>query len=144
VPAPSSYTEETLAQYMLDTLKNVAVDLDWLDTTPGTGSYVEPVNDVEVALGVSDVAESSAPVALVRLQADVAAWRSALEAYTTAYYVGGLSRTLHREQLWDHCRAMLAMAEGALTAYLAEEVAVDSGVVGATAGSGYVPITFVW
>lgn len=144
MPAPSSYTETTLAQYMLDTLKNVAVDLDWLNTTPVTGDYVQPVNDVEVALGVSDIADSTASVALIRLQADVAIWRSALEAYTTAYYVGGLSRTLHREQLWDHCRAMLSLAEGALAAFLAEELAVDSGTVGAVAGSGYVPITFVW
>ena len=144
MPAPSAYTEETLAAYMQDVLKQVAIDLDWLDTTPVTGSYVEPVHNVEIGLGVADIADSMAPVAHIRLQADVAAWKAAVEAYTTAYYIGGLSRTLHREQLWEHARQMLALAEAALDEYLAGEVAVDTGLVGAVPGSGMLPIKFVW
>lgn len=144
MPAPTTYTEETLAEYMLATLKQVATDLGWTSTDPNTGNYREPVHTVEVALGVTDIADTAAPVELIRLQADVAVWQEAVEAYTTAYYIGGLQRSLHREQLWDHARAMLNDAKAALASYQRRQDQQDEGTRGAVPSSGVVKLKPVW
>lgn len=143
MPAPAAYTETTLAEYMRDTLKNVAVDLGWTDVTPTTGHFRKPVSDVAVKLGVANVAESTAPVELIQLHARVAAWQEAVEAYTTAYYMGGLARSLRRDQLWDHARAMLAQAQLELDEFEHDDAIVSGGPT-AIPRSGVVGVRIVW
>ena len=127
MPTLAIHTETTLAEYMKATLKEVAVDLDWLDTTPVTGSYVRPVNNVEQTLHVTDIELSTEPTRYIELVSDVEIWTEALGAYVRAYAAGGIQRNLQRQQLFDHCRVMLLEAQTKLTAYLNE---VQTATVG--------------
>lgn len=127
MPAATVHTEATLAAYMQSTLKEIATDLGWLDTTPVTGNYVRPVNNVEQALGVTDISLSTDATRLIELHADVQIWTEALGAYVRAYAAGGIQRNLQRQQLFDHARIMLLEAQTALAAYLTEVKTVEVG-----------------
>lgn len=127
MPVVTVHTEQSLADYMKSTLKEVATDLGWLDTTPVTGNYVRPVNVVEQQLRVADIVDSTAPTRHIELVSDVAIWTEALGAYVRAYAAGGIQRNLQRQQLFDHCRVMLLEAQTALAAYMNEVVAETVG-----------------
>ena len=54
MPAPTSYSEATLAQHMVNVLGSVATDLDLEDDSP---AITAAVTSIERLLGVDDVAD---------------------------------------------------------------------------------------
>lgn len=144
MPAPTLRTEQELADFMRATIKEIADDLGWLDTTPISGDYNKPVHDVELTLGVSDIALSVEPSERIALEARVAIWLNVTEAYVRAYRLGGLSRDVHRNQLWDHAKAMLDEAQADLKSYNEAVTSVALGQQGGMPRSGSVPISIMW
>lgn len=127
MPAPTGFTELALANYMRAEIQGIADDLGLLDTTPVTGNYVKPVTDTEVALGVTDVAVASQSVGLIQVHAKVQIWTYVVAAYVRAFSVGGLARTLARNQLFDHARYMLETAKADLAHYGEDQLEQETG-----------------
>lgn len=114
--APTSYTETTLKQFMIDELGAVAT---LLGLTTASTKIVNAVTFVERILdaSVADVTE------LAKLE-DIARWRAWHTARATAvgqYDLSSSGDSLKRSQVWDHLVGMLAEAEAAVMQY--EEVA---------------------
>ena len=99
--APSSYTEETLAAYMLTCLSKVAAVLGW--TT--LGDVQEAVNDTLLAYGVGDISAATDVIKL-RALARVAIWQQAVASLAAGYDFSADGGSYSRSQL----QAMAARA----------------------------------
>jgi hypothetical protein len=127
---PSSYTDLTLAQYMIDTLEGVAASFDW-----NTSSFNEQINDVLIAYPASSVATAT-NIPKLRVLAAYYAWRKALIAGSTKWFddnrtngAGGTdSRKL--DQAWQHVQVAYRQAEAAASVYLQ-----SSGAAGHASGN---------
>ena len=115
---PASYTESTLADYMLTVTEAVSnvIGLDFL-------SFEEPVNDTLVAYGVTDIANAT-NVKKLRALAKVEAWRKCVEALAAKY---DKSRNDGQSQVWDKENQLYTNAKTQLE--LAEETAMRLGYV---------------
>lgn len=74
MPAPTSYTEETLKAYLHDCAKRAGVNLEW---SVAAGSYDETVADTELVLGtaVADTTNIRALRAVARREL----WRAIMQ-----------------------------------------------------------------
>ena len=115
---PASYTETTLADYMLTVTEAVSnvIGLDSL-------SFEESVNDALVAYGVTDIAEAT-NIKKLRALARVEAWRRCVESLVAKY---DRSRNDGQSQVWDKENQLYTNAKTQLG--LAEENAVRLGYV---------------
>ena len=104
MPAPTSYSEATLAQHMVNVLGSVATDLDLEDDSP---AITAAVTSIERLLGVDDVAD----VTDMPVLESAAAWKAG------ALYDGGEATRL------DGLRQAMTLAEGA---YYAARAASDA------------------
>ncbi len=107
MPAPTSYTEVTLAEFALIELGPTADVLSW---TAGSPPVAEVVADVAAALGLADVATSTNTAAL-RALARRYAWRRARSALASRYAHTEDGQSFHPEQMFAHATEMLADAE---------------------------------
>ena len=105
MPLPASYTEATLATYMVSRLGDLATVLGLT-----TASMAETVNDVALACGVTDIADAS-DIAQVRALAAVAALRVAQTAAAGWYDFGADGGDFKRSQVQAQIGALLAAAE---------------------------------
>lgn len=130
MPAPSSYSEATLKQFIVDELGATGVALD---LTTSAAQVVQAVYAVERVLGVSDVAVLT-DMARLEAVARWQAWLAAQKAAVDQFDVKAGTNTLTRSQLWEHIVAMLADTAAVASRY--PEVA-------AVIGSAYpVPMPF--
>lgn len=79
MPAPSTYTEEELAAFMVSDLSEVGQVLGWSDLS----HMQEAVNDTLLALDVAEIGD--ADVTGLRAVARVMAWRQACAALVARY-----------------------------------------------------------
>jgi hypothetical protein len=76
---PASYTEQTIAQYMHNTLGQTATLLGWADPAGGVVSpYDEAVNDALLLYGVSNISTAT-DIAKLRAAARLAIWRRVVD-----------------------------------------------------------------
>ncbi len=103
---PTSYTEDTLATFMLADLKDVATVLGW-----STQASVQvAIDDVVLQLGISDIATAT-NIPQVRALARVFAWKLAVKAASAYYAFSADGGSFSREQLQAMCRQGLALSE---------------------------------
>lgn len=115
MPAPTSYSEQTLAQYMHRQLADVAGDLGWAVAASDAGSYQDAVDEVALTLGV---AIASAPdIRRLRLLARVEAWRQAMQATVSDTEFDADDRAEKLQQRHSQAKAMVALAEAQLRNY---------------------------
>lgn len=127
--APTTYTVEELAIFMMDNLRSVAEDLVWQDTSV-TGQYTQIVTDACVryfGTGGHDVSEAE-NVMLLRLYARCEVWRKVMQSTASLYDVQGPLRGLKREQVHMHAVGQFRLAESDLAAYLSEQLALDDPI----------------
>lgn len=115
---PTAYTESTLRSYMAASLGAIADTLG-LDQT----SFIEAVNDVLLAYGVSDVAQAT-DIAKLRALARVEALRVAQASVALAYDFAADGASFDRSQMAARIAALLAQAE-------ADAARVVAGAAGA-------------
>lgn len=123
MPAPQSYSDASLAQFMVAELGGIAGVLSW---TVGSGAVAEAASDTAVILGVA-VADAT-NMATLRAVARLAIWRMAEGALSVAYDETTEGQSLKRSQMWDHAKAMVTRYEGQCAA-LGVDVGTGGGVV---------------
>lgn len=134
MPVVSTYTNKTLAQYMERLATRQVTDLAWTsgDPTDDTdlGSFQDQVDTLALEMEATDIADiPEENVYELRLRARVALWQSLAEAYVGLYRIGGLARTLDRQQLYEHCVQMWDRSLNALMKFLAvDALSVYGGV----------------
>ena len=115
---PSSYTDLTLAQYMLSALEGVASAFEW-----NTGSFPEQINDVLLANGTASVSAAT-DIPKLRTLAAYYAWRKAYYAGAAKWFNNSISITAggtdrrDQNQIWLHIQAAYKEAEAAASVYL--------------------------
>lgn len=132
MPLVATYTNKSLAEYMSSIAVRQVDDLGWTSGNPtddtDLGNFEQPVMDVAMEMGVQDISEVPIEgVYELRLRARVATWQSLAEAYVGLYQIGGLSRTLYRQQLYEHCVQMWDRALQGLLTFLANDEMVTGG-----------------
>lgn len=110
--APSSYTEETLAAFMLAALNKVAASLGWTSLA----DVQEAVNDTLLAYGVSDISAAT-DVTKLRALARVAVWQQVVAAVAVAYNFSADGGSYSRSQLQDMALKALAQAQTMAASY---------------------------
>lgn len=124
MPAPTSYSESTLKQFMVDELAGTGTALS---LTTSSASITNAVYEVEDVLGVSDVASVTD---MTKLKA-IARWQAWLAAEATAISNFDLKSSgdeLKLSQILAGIRARLAYVE-ALAARYSEVAAIVGGGV---------------
>ena len=99
---PTAYaTERDLALLTHSVLGTTATALEWLVAVDGPGDYAEPINDVLIAYGATDIADAT-DIPKVRAIARWMVWRWAADALASRFntVVGGES--LQRKGLYDN------------------------------------------
>lgn len=113
---PTSYTESTLADYMLAVLGVVGQTLEYTNA-----SFGEAVNDALVAYGVNEISQAT-DIKKLRALAKVAAWKKACDDLVGFYKFSADGGTYDRNQMRE-------MAEKALTLAQADAAAYDPSYV---------------
>jgi len=113
--APMSYTESTLAEFMLECLKDVATALGWT----GLSDVQEAVNETLLAYGVSDIA-SATEIRKLRGLARREVWRQVRSATAGDYDFSADGGSYHRSQIHAQAKLEFALAESAASIYDAE------------------------
>lgn len=112
---PTSYTEESLAEYMHNLLGEFATVLNF--SVPL--SYIEAVNDAIAKFGVDSVDEITGRENIMKLRAfaRLAIWQTI--AYRTAghYSFSADGGNFNREQVFKHALENVALAESAVLQY---------------------------
>lgn len=111
--APSTYTEETLAAFMVVELDDVARVLGWSDLS----HLQEPINETLLAYGASDIADAT-DVTQLRALARVMAWRAACSALVTRYDFADPDGRYSRSQMFKAAQERVAAAESAAAGWL--------------------------
>lgn len=119
-PIPVSYSEETLAAYMLAVLADVGSVLGF-----DGDEFDEAINDTLLAYGEDDIADAT-DIAKLRALARVEAWKLALIAAAARYDVSDGTQSLKRSQILSQIKSALAVAVDDASAYTGD----DSNVVG--------------
>lgn len=109
---PTTYTEESLSQYMIHTLGEIAGVLNITSTV----DWPEDVNEALVMYGASDVSEVE-DIPKIRACARFAAWRKALASLTARYNFMSDQQKFERSEMAKMARLQLNMAEADAAAY---------------------------
>ena len=107
--APSSYTEESLAQFMLDVLGEVANVLGIDSTT----NFDEEVSDSLLLYGVDDIADAT-DIRKLRACARYSAWRKAYSQFVTKFTFQTDQQRFERSDMGKAARTQLALVESDL------------------------------
>lgn len=107
---PVAYTEVTLAQFMHSELGVVAGVLKISAPSTDAGSYQEPVNEVMLELGVTDL-EMAPDIRKVRALARREAWRMAVNGLAVKYDFKEGGDQYDRSQMHDQASKSLERAE---------------------------------
>lgn len=118
---PSSYSDATIADFMLATLGDVGTVLGMTDA-----SFEEPIIDTLLAYGEDDIADAT-DISKLRALARVQAWRTALRNAAARYDFADGTENLKRSQIFAHIQAALASAESDASVFASED---SSYVVG--------------
>lgn len=102
---PSSYTENTLRDYMLSVTATVAGALGWTAV-----NFTEAVTDALVGYGVTDIAQAT-DMAKLRSLAKVEAWRAVADATVADYNFSADGGSYSRQQVHQQAVAALQRAE---------------------------------
>jgi hypothetical protein len=110
---PASYTEKTLADYMVTVLGPIATTLGWAAGAADAGSFAESVNEVLIALPEHDLAKytSVVQIAQVRAFAKRAAWKAAVGALAARFDSSSDGLNANRSQQYQHALHQLGLAE---------------------------------
>lgn len=102
---PTSYTEEQIKQFMLNTLEGVGPASEW-----NTNDFQEQLIDLLLDYEVNDIA-SATNIAKLRALARVHAWRKVVSATAGDFDFSADEAEYNRRVVFEHARMMLEEAE---------------------------------
>lgn len=107
--APSTYTETTLAEFMQDTLQDVATAMDWTATPD---DYQEAINETLLMMQVDAISEVTGRenIKKLRVYARVEVWRQVMAATSGDYDFAADGGNYKRSQVHEQAKANYAMA----------------------------------
>lgn len=110
MPPPTSYSEESLAEYIHQELGELPDRLGW---SVAASSYTEVVNDILLALGVTDLTTWTGTSAIeqVRALARYRGWTQVVKALASKYQFATDFQTFQRQQMQAMALKSLALAE---------------------------------
>lgn len=104
---PTSYTDDELMRFMHQEIGVVARTLNW---SVAGDSYVETLNEVLIALGISALSDFTGRVPVLRAVARREVWESVVKACTGFYTFSADFQMFNLDQLFKHAQAALALA----------------------------------
>lgn len=113
MPLPTSYTEESLAQFMHTTLGTIATDLELEEPAGELGAYAEAVYEALFNYGASDIATITGTynVRRLRVLAEVEAWRLVVYLTSGDFDFSADGGSYKRSQINAQARESLKMVE---------------------------------
>lgn len=111
MPLPTSYTEQSLSEYMLACLGVVGQVLEYT-----SGSLEEAVNDALIAYGASDIAQAT-DIKKLRGLAKVAAWQKANDDLVAYYDFSADGGKFDRSQMQTMAAKSLEKAQADAIAF---------------------------
>lgn len=139
MPAPTTHTEDTLKQFIVDELGAVATALS---LTTASAQVVNAVYAVQRLLSLDDVADAT-DMTKVETLARWRAWMVAKAAGVPQYDIASQGDSLDRSQFYDHIAAMLSDAEAAASQY-EEAAALIYGSTATVTGSSVAGSPYGW
>ena len=114
MPIPTSYTEQTLADFMQAELGAVATVLEYTNQ-----SYAEKINDTLLTYGASDISEISGAANIMKLRtiARMFAWKKAVGDMSTRYGFSADGGSYQRQQMFEQAKQMLQSLESEMMTY---------------------------
>lgn len=109
MPAPTSYTESTLKEYLIrEVLVQVATKLGW---TTASVEITNAVNETMLALNSTDLAEFDTPVLIRKLRAFARreAWLQAAQVTAAKINLSADGASVDLAQMHAQCKAMYTM-----------------------------------
>jgi hypothetical protein len=110
--APTSYTEITLASFMLAALSSVATAMGWT----ALADVQEAINDTLLAYGVTDIIQAT-DIKKLRALAKVAVWQQVAAATAGDYDFSADGGSYSRSQLHEMAVDALGLAQTAASVY---------------------------
>lgn len=132
MPVVTTYTNKTLAEYMHRLATRQVTDLGWTTGDPQVaddlGNYQDSIETLAYEMGVLDIADvPEENVYELRLRSRVVLWQTLAEAYVGLYKIGGATKQLERQQLYEHCVQMWDKSVIALAHFLEGTALAQSG-----------------
>jgi hypothetical protein len=109
MPAPTSYTEKSLAEFMHAELGRVATVLGYSVGASDAGAYAETVNETLLVYGATTIADAS-EIKKLRALARLEAWKKAVGDLTTMYKFSADGGSFERQQMFDQAKAKMESA----------------------------------
>jgi hypothetical protein len=128
---PTSYTEQTLGQFMQARLGKVARVLQLTAGPNDAGDFQEAVNDALLACGTEDISTITGMenIQKIRALALVAAWQYVVTNFVALYDFSADGASYDRSQLFKQAKEALQLAQQAAlpydSSYSAQIVEVD-------------------
>jgi hypothetical protein len=111
MPIPAAYDETSLAEFMHNELGPVAKVLGYTEPNGNAGVYQEAVNEVMLALGVTDLLRAP-DIRKVRALARRQAWTMANNGLATKYDYSADGASYNRSQMFTQVKQALDRAIG--------------------------------
>lgn len=118
---PTSYSDATIADFMVAELGEVATVLGLTDA-----SFDEAIIDTLLAYGEDDIADAD-DISRLRALARVQAWKRARAAAAARYDFADGTENLKRSQLFKHIQESLTAAESDAAVFASEDSAYVVG-----------------
>jgi hypothetical protein len=119
MPAPTSYTEQSLAEFMRRELRATATELGWTDASGD--NYIDATEETLLAYGATDIAEAT-DILKLRGLARVSIWEQAVKETVPAISHSADGASFSDDQLYQHCLQQLDRAKVAAQDWLTEFV----------------------
>jgi hypothetical protein len=119
---PTSYTEESIKEFMLRTLEGVGPSSAW-----NTNDFEEQLVDLLLLYEVDDIAEATA-ITKLRALARVVAWQKVVAATAGDFDFSADEAEYNRRVVFEHARMMLEEAERAAAEWLPKNWATQGTV----------------
>lgn len=108
---PTSYTEESLAEFAHVTIRDLAEKCGW---APEAGFYQEVVNEVMLVFGVTVLSGLTGNTNMRELRAITRreAWKAVLSSLASKHAFNADFQVFSRQQMFDMAKQMYVMAVG--------------------------------
>jgi hypothetical protein len=138
MPAPTAYTEKSLAEFMHSELGRVATVLGYSVGSNDAGDYAEAVNETLLVYGANTITDATS-IQKLRALARLEAWKKAVGDLTTFFKFSADGGSFERQQMFDQAKAKMESANVAAMAYDSAYSAVVTRVTPVNDPYRYIP-----
>jgi hypothetical protein len=119
MPIPLTYTEVELAQYMIDTIGDTSLAINWIVTD----KYQEAVNETVLAYGVTTI-DQATDIQKLRTIARREVWKAVAGTSAGNYRFGSDREAYFRNQIYEHAISEYTRAAQDAAKYVTDDDSV--------------------